>query len=230
MRPYYEHGGITIYHGDCREASPSIWALGDVIVTDPPYGTGGWRRDGAGQGSNPTGTLVQETWDDGAVDWLGRVTAPILTFWPAAHTSKLLGAAIASGRPKHRALYMRKRDPKPQVGGRVRWSMEPIWVLSREGFLLYGGDDVVEATTPREGRDADATGHPYQKPEHVMAWLLSKVIPGADILDPFMGSGTTLIAAKRLGRRAVGIEREERYCEIDAKRLAQEALPLEIPA
>lgn len=104
MTPYYDHGGITIYHGN---------------------------------GSNPSGSLVQEVWDDGEIDWL--LPVPCLTFWPASRTAALLARANAIGLTKHRALYMRKLDPKPQVGGRIRWAVEPIWCLSQDGFLLHGG-------------------------------------------------------------------------------------------
>jgi hypothetical protein len=72
--------------------------------------------------------------------------------------------------------------------------------------------------------------HPTQKPEALMQWCLVKAEKARSVLDPFMGSGTTLFAAKRIGLRAVGIEREERYCEIAARRLQQEALPLEMGA
>lgn len=230
IQPYYEQSGATIYHGDCRELLPMLSSRYNAVVTDPPYGTGGWRRGETGNGSNPKATLVREAWDDGSVDWIDLVPlhVPILTFWPSQFTAQLLSKAVAAGRGKHRALYMQKHDPKPQVAGRVRWSMEPIWVLSDHGFLLFGGDDVVGASTPRMGRDRDATGHPYEKPEHVMQWVLAKLMPCDDpIVDPFMGSGTTLVAAKRLRKQHVyGIEREERYCEIAAGRLQQEALPL----
>jgi site-specific DNA-methyltransferase (adenine-specific) len=233
VTPYYEQSGITIYHGDCREILPALnLHEGAVIVTDPPYGTGGWRRADSGNGDDPTATLVREAWDDGCVDWLALAPAivPVIAFWPAQFTAQLLAGALATGRTKHCALYMQKHDPKPQVAGRVRWSMEPIWVLSIDGFLLFGGDDVVGASTPRLGRDTDANGHPYQKPESVMQWVIAKLMPCDDpVVDPFMGSGTTLVAAKRLRKqRALGIEREERYCEIAAKRLQQEALPLEV--
>jgi site-specific DNA-methyltransferase (adenine-specific) len=120
---------------------------------------------------------------------------------------------------------MRKRDPKPMPGGRTAWSVEPIWVLSRDGFVLMGGDDVYEASTPRLGRDTDATGHPYQKPLEVMEWLIGKTSSPL-IIDPFMGSGTTLLAAKNLGRKAIGIENDEQWCDTVARRLAQEVLPL----
>lgn len=227
MKPYFERDGITIYHGDCRDVLPDFDGL---VVTDPPYGTGGWRRHNSGQGGNPSGALVSEAWDDGAVDWVHLCRSPIMTFWPAARTSFLLAAALSAGLVKHRCLYMRKRDPKPMPAGRVRWSVEPVWVLSQDGFCLYGGDDVMEASTPRVGRDAGATGHPYEKPISVMRWLIKKSPASPVILDPFMGSGTTLRAALDLGRKAIGIEIEERYCEIAARRLDQLVLPFEVVA
>ena len=219
MKPYYEHAGITIYHGDCREVLPSVQA--DVLVTDPPYGTGGRRRTVSGAGSNPAGRIVREAWDSGDVEWVDG-SLPVLAFFPPGRTLPLLLRADAVGLTKHRCCYLAKRDPSPQFAGRMGYAVEPVWVLSREGFLLMGGTDWFVDSTPRLGRDSDATGHPYQKPVEFMGWLLQKV--SGTILDPFMGSGTTLLAAKNLGRKAIGIEIEERYCEIAAKRLAQEVL------
>lgn len=227
MKPYFSRDGITIYLGDCREILPQLSETVDLVLTDPPYGTGGWRRQEAGAGSNPSGSLVREDWDDGAVDWLTLVPCDVvMTFWPAAKTSHLLNAANERGMVKHRQLYWRKPDPKPQMGGRTQWSIEPIWVLSAEGFQLYGSDgDMCEASAVRLNRDAEATGHPYQKPIRVMRWALAKTDRGC-ILDPFMGSGSTLRAALDLGRRAVGIEQDERWCEVTARRLSQMVLPL----
>lgn len=221
-KPYYDEDGITIFHADCRDILPYLEPV-DLVLTDPPYGTGGWRRENGGQGKNPCGILMREAWDSGEVDWL--LSVPTLTFWPAARTGVLLNAANNVGLVKHRALYMHKLDPKPQVAGRTAWSVEPIWCLSPDGFVLYGGTDWCSASTPRHGRDADATGHPYEKPIEVLLWLIEKTSAKL-ILDPFMGSGTTLRAAKDLGRKAIGIEIEEKYCEIAVKRLAQQVLPI----
>jgi len=211
-------GRVQLYLGDCREILPTLGKV-DAVVTDPPYGTGGWRRTVAGAGSNPAAALIREAWDDGAVDWIdGR--SPVLTFWPPARTSILLDAAMRAGLPKHRALYMRKKDPKPQVGGRIAWSVEPIWCLSPDGFQLYGGTDWSEASTPRAGRDAEATGHPYEKPLETLLWLIGKT-DAATILDPFMGSGTTGVAAIKLGRRFIGIEIEPKYFDIACRRIEE---------
>lgn len=224
MTPYYSDPLVTIYHGRWEQVDGLTGF--DVIVTDPPYGTGGWRRGKVGAGSNPAASLVREQWDDGDTAWLRLAEGrPVLTFWPAARTRELLTAAHDVDLTKHRALYLRKPDPKPQVAGRVAWSIEPVWCLSRDGFLLHGGTDLFTASTPRKGRDADATGHQYQKPLSFMRWLLAKT-DAECILDPFMGSGTTLRAARDLGRRCIGIEEDEGWCEVAARRLQQEALPL----
>lgn len=220
---------LRIIEGDCRDVLGTLPSDSLFIVTDPPYGTGGWRRPEGGQGRNPKASLVSEEWDDGATDWLNCLPPTIeavAAFWPAARTRALLEAADEVGLTKHRCLYMRKLDPKPQVGGRTKWSVEPIWVLSREGFVLIGGDDVFEASTPRLGRDSVATGHPYQKPLGVMVWLVDKFPPAATICDPFMGSGTTGVACLKTGRRFIGMENDPAYFQIAQRRLRDAATPL----
>ena len=220
--PYFQDDSVTIYHGDCRDILPQLEPV-DLVLTDPPYGTGGWRRNGSGAGSNPSGSLVTESWDVIDLYWLTGAT-PAIVFMAAATSLQLLSHAASVGLRKHRAVYMRKPDPKPLPSGRIKWSVEPVWVLSRDGFTLTGDVDVFTSSTPRLGRDAEANEHPYQKPVAMMRWLL-EMAPGATtILDPFMGSGTTLRAAKDLGRKAIGIEIEERYCEIAAERMAQGVL------
>ena len=213
-----------LIHGDCLEVLAELEPDSiDACVTDPPYGTGGWRRTVAGAGGDPSGSLVVEEWDDGATTWLGLLPQSVrvvMVFWPAARTLQLLQAAVSCGLTKHRTLYMRKPDPKPMVAGRTRWSVEPIWVLSADGFTLMGGDDVYTAQQPRSGRNVDASGHPYEKPRSVMRWLLGKLgMEGGTVLDPFMGSGTTGVACAEEGFDFIGIEREEEYCEIARRRI-----------
>jgi DNA modification methylase len=103
--------------------------------------------------------------------------------------------------------------------GRKRWNgggLPAVWIVNRP---LNGSAERAEAS------------HPTPKPSQLLNTLVRQFTdPGETILDPFMGSGTTLIAAKRLGRKAIGIELNEKYCEIAAKRLAQGALPLEFSA
>lgn len=220
MTPYYQDDAVTIYHARWQDR-PAVGF--EVMVTDPPYGTGGWRRPNGGQGSDPAAGLIRENWDAGDVDFIDG-SVPVVTFWPPARTYQLLARAYDVGLSKHRAVYWHKPDPKPQVGGRTSWSIEPIWVLSDVGFLLYGETDLYRDSAVRMNRDSEAVGHPYQKPEAVMRWLVGKT--RGRILDPFMGSGSTLVAAKSLGRKAVGIEVDERYCEMAALRCSQEVLGL----
>ncbi len=208
-------GNATLYLADCREVLPTLGKV-DAVITDPPYGTGGWRRTESGAGSNPSGQLIREAWDAGDTDWLTFGEWPVLTFWPAARMPQLMAAL--GNRQKVRLLYMRKLDPKPQVQGRIAWSVEPIVCASQDGFQLYGGTDWTEASTPREGRDAVATGHPYQKPLGVMEWLVGKARVDV-VCDPFMGSGTTGVACANLGRSFIGIEREPKYFDIACRRI-----------
>lgn len=206
--------------GDCLEVVSGL-PDGAVVLTDPPYGTGGWRREAAGQGSNPAAKLIREEWDDGALGWLPLCApAPVLSFWPSAHMPALMAAATAAGYSKIRMLYMRKSDPKPQMSGRVAWAVEPIVVLSRDGFQLYGGTDWCEASTPRVGRDSDANGHPYQKPLAVMDWLVAK-LRATLIVDPFLGSGTTGVAAVRAGFPFLGVEQDAEYFDIACRRIEE---------
>jgi site-specific DNA-methyltransferase (adenine-specific) len=212
-------GLATLYLGDCRALVGTL-PRPDCVVTDPPYGTGGRRRATAGAGSNPAGSIVREAWDDGATDWLAWwPEAPVLTFWPSSSAGQMLAAAAASGRTKHRALYMHKRDPMPQFSGRVAWSVEPVWALGQDGFQLYGGTDLFTCSTPRAGRDADATGHPYEKPVECLAWLISKLRGARVICDPFMGSGTSGVAAVKAGLSFVGVEQDARWFDTACRRI-----------
>lgn len=208
MKPYYEHGGITIYHGDCRNVLPSVWFGADAVVTDPPYGHGD-KWSGGTWATNPIYELAFK-WDAKPVD------------------ADLLALVIASA-------------PVAIVWGGNYYTLPPsrCWLSWAKTSLMETMADFELAWTNldrpskqfREHRNPDGEReHPTQKPISLMRWCLGFVPGDGAIIDPFMGSGSTLRAAKDVGRRAIGIEIEERYCEIAAKRLAQEVLPLESPA
>ncbi len=228
MTPYYQDKSCTIWNCDCRAILPAIGKV-DLVLTDPPYGTGGRRRIGNGQGSDPKSRMMRESWDYGHLDWIELLPdCAWMIFWPSGNNLiALMNAAESRGRKKVRQLYWKKSDPMPQPGNAASFSVESIWVFTRAGCYLKGLD-WFEDSTPRSNRDADATGHPYQKPYSVMTWLVG-LTAFEEILDPFCGSGTTLVAAKSLSRRAIGIELSEEYCEIAARRLQQEVLPLNGP-
>ncbi len=216
MKPYYDEGGITIYHGDCRDVLPGLSA--DVLVTDPPYGIAyspggggrGWGGKGEGWGKSFAGDDLiagdAEPFDPSSLLSLGLPTV----LWGANH-------------------YADQLPPSPSwfVWDKRRGLVTNDFADCEMAWSNLGGPARLYAHlwygVWRDSRDERL--HPAQKPLAVMRWLLERVPPGV-VLDPFMGSGTTLRAAKDLGRGAIGIEIEERYCEIAARRLAQEAMAL----
>lgn len=210
MTPYYEQDGMTIYHGDCVEVLPSLKPMG-VLLTDPPYGI-----DFAGQPTKWQRRAGQqaEEWDSRpAPDWLLQWVRSMARF------QIIWGGNYFALPPARCWLSWHKPDAPPSMGN-VEYAWTNLDQNSRQISVS------ISAT------NAERVGHPTQKPEAVIRWALMQVegVLAPSVLDPFMGSGTTLVAAKRLGRCAVGIEREERYCEMAAKRLSQGALPVEFSA
>jgi len=227
MKPYYEHAGITIFHGDCREVLPSLVA--DAVVTDPPYGVGlagkrAKQRDGGVTVRQLTYGMIDDT-----EEYVESVVVPVIREL-VAH-----GGRVALT-PGTRCMWL---YPKPvDVGcffsaagtGMGSWGFsccQPILYYGKCPFLeraLGSRPNSLGQTYPN---DANEVAHPCAKPLRQWRWLVNRVsLDGETVMDPFMGSGTTLLAAKGLGRNAIGIEIEERYCEIAAKRLQQEVLPL----
>ena len=214
MTPYYEQDGIVIYHGDCQEILPALTGV-DVLVTDPPYGIAYFsarkRRDNYARGILGDMDAVLRDWLVGEWDGL-----PALLFgsW---RISRPAGTRAVLIWDKGGALGMGDLS--------LPWKLdhEEIYVI---GHGWRGSRDTgsVLRVPPEQSLGRD---HPHQKPLRLMKMLLEKCLPSWVVLDPFMGSGSTLVAAKQLGRRAIGIEIEERYCEIAAKRLAQGVLSLE---
>ena len=203
MTPYYQDDAVTIYHGDCREIMPSIEA--DVLVTDPPYGIGKADWDGA----LPIDVL----------NIAGMVTesAAIMPgVWNIGRMPELIGGQTYVWTL---SAYLTNGMTRGAIGF-GNWI--PVLLYARAGVSLHQKDGDARAFVV--GTE-DKPDHPSPKPLRVMTWVISRM-PAGLILDPFMGSGTTLLAAKTLGRRAIGIEIEERYCEIAARRCSQEVLGL----
>ncbi len=205
MKPYYEESGVVIYHGDCREALPLKTA--HVCVTDPPYGVAfdsGWANQFRGVKIVNDETTAAR--DCVLASWGNR---PALVFgsWKCARPLNTKAVLIWD---------------KGTVG--MGDLSIPWFPCTEEIYVLGDGwsGPRTSAVMRHVGRN---THHPTEKPESLMASLIVKC-PNGTILDPFMGSGTTLVAAKRLGRKAIGIEIEEKYCEIAANRLRQGALDL----
>jgi site-specific DNA-methyltransferase (adenine-specific) len=242
ITPYYDDGQITIYHGDCLEVLPELSGVA-AVVTDPPYSSGG-----AFRGDRTNSTLQkyisnysgnQRTLNDFTGDNRDqRSFYAWCTLWlNGARAASLPGAMVASFTDWRQLPTM---TDAVQSGGWV-WRGLAVWSKKfgrpREGGFSNAAEYVVWGSNGPmgEGQDAYTAGifessierereHIAQKPEAVMRWLLGIVPSNGLVLDPFMGSGTTLRAAKDLGMRAIGIEISEEYCEIAVRRLAQEVL------
>jgi DNA modification methylase len=211
MKPYYQDSAVTIYHGDCREIVPTLGRF-DLLLTDPPYGIGANRMT-LGNGTRKL--------DRGDTDWDNA--AP--TRWVLDMCREHAAAAILWGGNYFEGL--------PPARGWLVWDKCTGKNDFADAELAWTNLDTVVkkfslSWVGANARDRDAAReHPTQKPLALMNWCISLAGDGAQtILDPFAGSGTTGRAAKDLGRKAVLIEREERYCEIAAKRMRQEVLEL----
>ncbi len=204
MKPYYERNGITIYHGDCREILPALEPV-DLVLTDPPYGIAAVWKGGFGHGWGNARELAAErnAWDG----------AP-----PSRETIDLV---LAMGRDA--VVWGGNYFELPPTRGWLVWNKPERNFSLSEAELAWTSRDAVIRVKDCPRSDIGRR-HPTQNPVGLMRWCLEFFPNAQTILDPFMGSGTTLRAAKDLGRKAIGIEIEERYCEIAARRLEQEVL------
>ena len=204
--PYYQDSAVTIYHGDCREILPNIGKV-DLVLTDPPYGIGRLWVGGSGHGWGKADgdKALRNSWDD-VPPSPETIAACVL----AGSVAIIWGGNYFDGLPRSRGWLV---WTKPERG----------FTLSEAELAWTNRDTVIRVWDgPRSepGRE-----HPTAKPQALMRWCIARHGGTAGtVLDPFMGSGTTLRAAKDLGRKAIGIEIEERYCEIAAKRMAQEVM------
>jgi site-specific DNA-methyltransferase (adenine-specific) len=215
VKPYYADEAVTIYHGDARELWWTESLTFDAVISDPPYGIR-YSPGGGGKGWAPktfTGKDIvagdAEPFDPEFLlgDW------PVVLFG-GNHFAPRLPASSEW-------IVWDKRD------GPVRNNFgdaELIWTNGKGPVRLVA--HLWNGAFRASERDEQRV-HPTQKPVFLMRWLVERYSqPGQTILDPFMGSGTTLVAAKSCNRKAIGIEIEERYCEIAARRCSQEVLGL----
>jgi DNA modification methylase len=224
MKPYYQDDACTIYHGDCREILPSL-PKADLVLTDPPYNIG-YHYEGYS--------------DDLTIEDYQRLLRDTLSL-PCCviHYAEALCALAwtLEELPQKIVAWVYASNTARQWRGIAWWGIKPdftldgqdyrnptdsriaLRILNGERARLYDWWEVDQVKNVGE----EKTEHPCQIPLAVIARVL-RITPCGTILDPFMGSGTTLRAAKDLGRKAIGVEIEEKYCEIAAKRLAQEVL------
>ena len=217
---YYQDEHVTLYHGDCLTEHRE-WLDADVLVTDPPYGT------------QPDSTKIGYGRRVQADGFRGRVIAndseddvrdAALEAWGDRPT-------LAFGSPRfpdppggwdHRLVWD-KREPGLN-GGPWRYTHESIFVRG-EGWIRTSASTFSILSFPSGNGSPEKRDHVHAKPVRLMEELIAAAPPGV-IADPFAGGGSTLVAARNLGRKAIGVELEERYCEIIAKRLQQGAFDL----
>lgn len=204
MKPYYQDSAVTIYHGDCREIVPTLGRF-DLLLTDPPYG------------------IKKETWDDSFPAFAMKM------FFSASDKVCVIPGIWAIGKcicdmGSDFVWVIAGHKKDGMTNGKIginKW--QPAVIGGKVGRI---GSDAFDFSQV----DKDGVGivfHSCQKPLSFMGWLVSRLTDvNGTILDPFAGSGTTGRAAKDLGRKAVLIEREEKYCEIAARRMGQEVLAL----
>jgi hypothetical protein len=215
VRPYYEHAGIAIYHANALEFFG--WQYADVLVTDPPYGIGWSRGENKARASKAHPGIVGDE-DTSARD-------EVLALWGSRPAVVFGSLAAPPPAGLVQTLIWQKPDDAGVVGSVTgfRRDAEAIYLCGDFPRRSVQWSSVMRGTRPE--RD---WGHPHVKPVDLMARLIA--LTTGMVADPFMGSGTTLRAAKDLGRKAIGIEIEERYCAIAARRLSQEVLFSETPA
>jgi len=214
IKPYYDHNGITIYHGDCREILPELPKV-DLVLTDPPYGmnnnTDSSRFSGGtlehiakrGNGGKFSGKIKGDSEPFDPTPWLNYEAVIMFGFNHYAHRLPT-GTTL---------VWIKRLD---EAYGTFLSDAELAWMKGGKGVYCYRDLSLTRETRQRM--------HPNQKPLSLIKWCIEKAKSTGLILDPFMGSGTTLRAAKDLGRKAIGIEICEEYCEIAVKRLGQEVL------
>lgn len=204
-----EHiGDATLYLGDCRDILPTLDKV-HAVVTDQPYGTG-WVRGGGKNAGDFAAAGERPAWDIWSTDWIALAKAEtVAAFCPSSRLRDLLNA-FGGGQLR---TYV-KSNPRPALGGDAP-SLEPIVVFPKvrfgamQHFIAYNGDNEY---------------HPTQKPLPLMRWLVQGVsAAGETILDPFMGSGSTGVAAIKLGRKFIGIEIEPKYFDVACTRIADAA-------
>jgi len=237
VREYYSDSQVTLYHGDCRDVLPTLPTV-DHVITDPPYEAEA--HTNARRSTNSEHKVIPLVIEFAAIteemrEYLSMESARLASGWVLVFCqSEAIGlwraALERAGCQWRRGQAWVKPDSAPQfTGDRPGIGFEAIataWAGDGKSKWNGGGKrGVYEHCVNNFGRLTNGRPHPTMKPEPLMVELVTLFTnAGETILDPFAGSGTTLAAAKRLGRKAIGIELDERYCEIAARRLSQGTL------
>ena len=222
-KPYFQDDDVVIYHGDCRDILPTLEPV-DLVLTDPPYNkvnrvTHGLRSIDKGRADSGVFDLEFTARE------IVRLCQSAYVWCGTEQVSDWRRLFVESGLSTRLCIW-EKPNPSPMNGEHIWLSSIEACVFGKKPKATF--NEFCASPVWHDPRDNE-TPHPTEKPLSLFArLLLVSSNPGDTILDPFMGSGTTLRAAKDLGRKAVGIEIEERYCEIAARRMSQSVMAMEV--
>ena len=220
MTPYFQHGNITIYHGDARELI-HLGAIAHASILDPPYVLA---TKGGGLSAKRAyhGEIKSAKIDEGFDFNLLRKLGGWMCFCSKAQLLRLIMLSSSRAGYKWMPLFWGKTNPTPLTNNVYLPDCEYIIHSYASGRLFGEYKDKSRFYISKQEREFS---HPTVKPVSLMMKLVSlSTQPGEIVFDPFLGTGSTLVAAKLLGRGGIGIEREEKWCEVAAQRLSQEAL------
>ena len=230
VTPYYQDERVTLYHGDCLELA-DLWTCADVLVTDPPYGMEYKPR---GTYNPATGKSEVPRLSEVAGDSSPAARDAALLEWGELRPAIVFGT-WSQPRPagvRHRLIWWKQGQPPGPANAAFMSQDEEIYIIG-DGWRKSSPPQrsVIATSEQRQGSCGEVAkiGHPTPKPVVLMELLIDRCPPGV-LADPFAGSGSTLVAARNLGRKAIGVELEERYCEIAANRLRQDVLDFGDPA
>lgn len=226
--PYYSEDGITLYHGDCREVLLTLGkGIATAIVSDPPYGTeslgGGYGRKAGGSKTIANDTDLSALRD--AIPFARRCLGSdgwVAIFCAAKMRTEVDALLDGVGFELFGEVVWDKA--MPGLGYHIRYAHETI-VVARHGEPERPLKPLLSVIRCPVATGETDGAHPHEKPLGIMSPLVAWCCPaGGTVLDPFAGSGSTLVAAKTAGLRAIGIEQDEAYCELAANRLRQGVL------
>ena len=215
FQPYYQDESCTIYNADAKQVVPFLNRF-DLLLTDPPYGIGESSKNHRSRDKLASGKEYEKSdWDDAPpVGWFIEQAKDL-------SKTQILWGGNYFGLGATSCWLVWDKDN----GASDFADCELAWTNMRKAVrkFQYRWAGILQE---RQGADREVRVHPTQKPLPLMKWCIGLVPEAKTILDPFMGSGTTLVAAKQEGRKAIGIEINESYCESAAKRLSQGVLDL----
>ncbi len=227
MKPYYEKNGQTIFHGDCLKIMKQFSDKSfDLCLTDPPYGIS--QKSGGFRGKE----LDFGKWDKFTKKQLKNLLRQIIRV--------IRGTIFMFCSAEQLSFLLTELKKKDFLTRQLIWYKPTAFSMNADKMYMWATENIIWAKkrkakfNPRLKRnlfvcnsESNQRWHKTQKPiKLIKEFILDATDENDTILDPFMGSGTTLVAARQLGRKAVGIEINQKYCEIAKQRLRQETLNL----